>query len=271
MSLGLRWVTNACRYATAPWRVLPGVVIIGAQRGGTTSLHRYLVEHPDVHAAQRKELHYFDRHYGKSTFWYRGHFPTRRAVGPTGVTIDATPYMLFHPLAPQRVSARLPEGRFIAILRDPVERAHSQWAHNLQRGIGPDDFEQALSRELRHIDQLTEDLRSGRIRHSLEHQRYSFIRRGEYVDQLERWWGEVGRERVLVLASEDLFARPGEALAEVHAFVGLQPHTNAGGDSALHAASRSAMSVEIRDRLRAHFRPFNERLFQRLGRTLPWQ
>jgi hypothetical protein len=114
-------------------------------------------------------------------------------------------------------------------------------------------------------------LHSGRIGHSLEHQRYSFIRRGEYVDQLERWWAEVGRERVLVLASEDLFARPGEVLAEVHTFVGLQPHTRAGGDLALHAASRSAMSVETRDRLRAHFRPFNERLFQRLGRTLPWQ
>src|SRR3954454_13935294 len=113
MSLALRWVTNAGRYATAPWRVLPGVVIIGAQRGGTTSLHRYLVEHPDVHTAHHKELHYFDLHYGKSTFWYRAHFPTRRAVGPTGVSIDATPYMLFHPLASQRASAHLPEARFI--------------------------------------------------------------------------------------------------------------------------------------------------------------
>jgi hypothetical protein len=271
MALDLRWVANAGRYVTAPWRVLPGVVIIGAQRGGTTSLHRYLVEHPQVHGARRKEVHYFDRHYDKSEFWYRGHFPTRPAVGPAGVALDATPYLLFHPLAPQRVSELLPKARFIAILRDPVERAHSQWAYNLQRGIGPDDFEQALSRELRQIDQLTEGLRSGKVAHSLEHQRYSFVRRGEYVDQLERWWAEVGRERLLVLASEDLFARPGEVLADVHTFLGLQPHAPAGGYPALNPASRSTFSAETRERLRAHFRPFNERLFNQLGRTFPWQ
>src|SRR3954471_22217123 len=102
MPVDIRRVRNASRYATAPWRVLPTAVIIGTQRGGTTSLHRYLVGHPDIHGARRKEVHYFDRHYRKSSLWYRGQFPTRREVGPTGMTIDATPYLLFHPLAPRR-------------------------------------------------------------------------------------------------------------------------------------------------------------------------
>jgi hypothetical protein len=269
--LKLNRVANVARYATAPWRVLPSVVIIGAQRGGTTSLHSYLLEHPDVRGARRKEVHFFDRHYRKGLLWYRGQFPTRRTVGGDGVTLDATPYMLFHPLAAERASARLPDARFIAVLRDPVERAHSQWAHNLQHGIGPDVFEDALDLEALHVDRLTDDLRTGRLRQSLEHQRFSFVRRGEYINQLERWWTAVGRDRVLVVASEHLYGRPIEVMNEVYTFLGLPDHRRSDGYATLNSAGRSTMSPETRDRLRAHFQPFNERLFQQLGRTLPWQ
>jgi hypothetical protein len=271
MSLDIRRVSRVGDYVTAPWRVLPSALIIGAQRGGTTSLHNYLLDHPDVHGARRKEVHYFDRHHRKGQWWYRGQFPTRRVVGRSGMTIDATPYLLFHPLAARRAAAQLPQARFVAVLRDPVERAHSHWAHNLQRGIGPDSFEEALEREAGLVDVLTEQLRSGKIKDSREHQRYSFVRRGEYIDQLATWWSLVGRDRVLVLASEALYADPAEVLARTYSFLGLRPHAPESGYPLLHQADRPGMRDETRKALKAHFQPFNERLFRELGQTFPWQ
>src|SRR5581483_4847486 len=104
---------------------LPDFVILGTQRGGTTSLYRWLVSHPDVAPAMKKEVHYFDDHYHHGLRWYRAHFPVRRAGRITG---ESSPYMLFHPLAPERAAADLPDRtRFIVLLREPAESAISQY------------------------------------------------------------------------------------------------------------------------------------------------
>src|SRR2546421_10257710 len=63
------------RQLTSSLRLLPDFVIIGAQKGGTTSLYSYLIEHPNIIAARMKEVHFFDQHFHKGIDWYRGHFP----------------------------------------------------------------------------------------------------------------------------------------------------------------------------------------------------
>ena len=78
---------------------MPGIVIIGAQRSGTTSLHSWLCSHPDVAPFMVKEVHYFDGAYERGERWYRSRFP----IGPRSrIHVEASPYMLFHPLAPGR-------------------------------------------------------------------------------------------------------------------------------------------------------------------------
>ncbi len=71
----LRRIRADYRQLTAPLRGLPSALIIGAQKGGTTSLFNYLVQHPDVLAPLSKEVHYFDLHYARGINWYRGRFP----------------------------------------------------------------------------------------------------------------------------------------------------------------------------------------------------
>src|SRR5205085_1903313 len=63
------------RIATSPMRLMPDFIIIGVARGGTTSLYEYLIEHPNIVGASRKEVHFFDNHYRKGMSWYRGQFP----------------------------------------------------------------------------------------------------------------------------------------------------------------------------------------------------
>src|SRR5687768_13237463 len=109
----------AWRVETAHLRRLPDFLIIGAQRGGTTSLYRYLTEHPEIDPAVRKEIHFFSRHHEQGLDWYRAHFPRRDESSLVG---EASPNYLVHPDVPARVAAALPRVKLIALLRNPVDR-----------------------------------------------------------------------------------------------------------------------------------------------------
>jgi hypothetical protein len=89
-------------------RSLPQVVILGAQKSGTSSLHYYLVQHPGISAPLRKEVHYFDLNHARGEAWYRAHFGR---VGEPGLNLDSSPYYLFHPGVPARLHALLPDAR----------------------------------------------------------------------------------------------------------------------------------------------------------------
>ena len=255
-------VELAARYATAGQRPLPDFVIIGAQRSGTTSLYRWLTDRPDVGRAWRKEVHFFDNHYERGLRWYKAHFPLRRAGRITG---ESTPYLLLHPLAPDRAAKDLPDACFIALLRDPVERAISN--HWLRRRLGAardESLEQALDREAESLSDNTDKLVRGEV--SLDHMAYSYVARGEYAPQLRRWFDAAGRERVLVVESERL-ASDSRVAAGVLERLGLPDR-----DDPFPVTNQVVRGEEVSEatmtRLRAHFEPHNRELFELLGYEL---
>lgn len=106
-----RRVRFAARFATAGRRALPTFLVIGTQRGGTTSLFRYLAGRPQVVAPYRKEVEFFDRHFHRGPRWYRAHFPRlEQVLSQQACTFEATVNYLFDPAVPSRVSALLPDG-----------------------------------------------------------------------------------------------------------------------------------------------------------------
>src|SRR5437764_5111475 len=134
-------VEKLYRGITSSLRLLPDFLIIGTQRGGTTSLYHYLKTHPCVQLANTKDTHFFDKKFNKGLSWYRGHFPTRlgkyytqRVRQQPFVTGEASPSYLFHPHAPGRVAQLLPSARLIVLLRNPVDRAYSQYFHAVKLG-----------------------------------------------------------------------------------------------------------------------------------------
>jgi hypothetical protein len=134
------------------WRVLPNFLIIGAQKSGTTSLYKYVAQHPQVVPAYKKEIYFFNtpQRYGRGLPYYRAHFPTkwamRRPPQPR-LTGEASPEYLFHPLAAERVQAAVPHAKFLVLLRNPVLRAYSHYQHMVRSGQETRTFEQALARE----------------------------------------------------------------------------------------------------------------------------
>ncbi len=152
---------------TASSRILPGLLICGGQRCGTTSLYRALAQHPAImKPVFHKGVHYFDTNYERGISWYRGHFPTqaasRRIADHTGLApigFESSPYYLYHPLAAERFARDLPGVKVIVLVRDPVERAWSHHAHEMARGFEPiADFEEAVAAEEPRLEGVEERL-----------------------------------------------------------------------------------------------------------------
>ena len=253
LNLGLRRLT-------AGYRKWPDFIVIGAQRAGTTSLTMWLRTHPQVHATPIRELHYFDFEYAVGPRWYRSKFPIRHDGQLVG---ESTPYMLFHPLSPVRAVNDLPAStRFIVLLRDPVERAISQYWLNRKRLIETESFQIAIQLESERLAGQEELVLSGQ--RSDRHQNFSYATRGHYAEQLERWFGHAGRERVLVMQSEELFTS-GAAADSVLDWLGLDrfdrpfPRGN-------EAARREPADADVVAQLHRHFEPYNADLEDLLGR-----
>ena len=253
--------------ATSFARPLPDFLIVGAQKAGTTALYAYLRWHPRLTGPAWKEVGYFDRHYKRGVRWYRGHFPARsrgRLVG------EASPGYLFHPLAPQRVAETVPEAKLVALLRDPVDRALSHYHHEVALGREPLGFEDALAAEPERTRGQTERLLRDPDYWSPAWWDHTYLARGRYAEQLERWFAVFRREQLLVLATEELAADPGRAYRRVLEFLGAPRH-DLDSYPRVYAQEYAEMRPETRRRLGEYFAEPNERLYELLGRDFGWQ
>jgi hypothetical protein len=253
--------------ATARLRPLPDFLIVGAQKAGTTALYAYLRKHPAIAGPPWKEVSYFDRHYRRGPAWYRGNFPLRAGDRIVG---EASPSYLFHPLAPARVASLLPAVRLIALLRDPGDRAHSHYQHEVALGREPLAFEQALEREDERMAGELERMHEDPSYFSHAWWNHTYLARGSYAEQLERWLSHFERERLLVLASEELAARPAETYARVLGFLGAPPY-ELEAYPRVYDRDYPPMSLETEQKLAAYFAEPNRRLFELLGRNLDWR
>jgi hypothetical protein len=279
-------VITAGREALTGWhmlsasrRPLPEFLIVGAQRSGTTSLYRYLLEHPQVlPAIPGKGVHYFDVHHDRSLRWYRAHFPTqaarrrreREAGGPV-ITGEGSPYYLFHPHGPARAAAAVPDARIIAMLRDPVERAYSHYQQEYARGFeDAGTFERALELEPGRLAGERERMLADPGYSSRAMQHHAYVARGEYADQLAAWRERFPAERTLVISYERFFADPEAGYREVLRFLGLPEAASPPRFKAYNARPAGGMAEETRARLRAHFAEPNRRLEEYLGTEMGW-
>jgi len=253
--------------ATARLRPFPNFLIIGAQKAGTTALYAYLRRHEAITGPAWKEVSYFDRHYRRGSAWYRGNFPLRAGTRIVG---EASPSYLFHPAAPERAAALVPEVRLIVLVRDPVERALSHYHHEVALGRELLSFEEALACE--------DERMAGELERMLEDPSYfsrawwshTYLARGRYAEQLERWLVHFPREQLLVLSSEELAARPDEAYARVLAFLGAPPH-RLETYPRVYERNYPPMRSETQERLSRCFAEPNRRLYELVGRDLGWR
>jgi hypothetical protein len=180
--------------------VLPNLVVIGAMKCATTSLHYYLGLHPEISMAAEKELHFFvaERNWPKGRAWYERQFAGRAAVyGESSTTYARFPH---YSGVAERMHALLPEARLVYVVRDPVDRAVSHYVHEYAAGREDRPLAEALGAP------------NGN----------PYLDLSRYASQIEQYLPYYSRERILVLSAEDLGARRAETLRRVFAFLGVR-------------------------------------------------
>ena len=203
-----------------PAEPLVGFLIGGAQKAGTTALAQYLARHPRIRLPRGKEAHVFDASHAD---WSPAAVNARYApcfddTPRDALYGDATPFYLFHPTCVERIAAYNPAMRWIVLLRDPAERALSQYRMERARGRERLPLWLALLLEPLRIRGEREPLaRGSRLR------RYSYRARGDYAHQLDTLYTHFPREQVLLLRSDRLRAAPASGVAATCRFLGIEP------------------------------------------------
>jgi hypothetical protein len=271
-----RYEPNTFRALTRRLRLLPDFVIIGAQKAGTTSLYNYLIQHPCVARARRKEVNFFDVHFSKGVSWYRGFFPLapkryfeRYIRGREILTGEASTDYLFHPLAPRRMFEVIPKARLIVLLRNPVDRAYSHYFHEVAKGRENLPFDAAIDQEAERLRGEEQKIRTNPLYEGFRYRHYSYLARGIYIDQIKAVMDVFPAEQLLILKSEDFYAEPRQTFKQVLSFLRL-PVFELQEYRAHNARKYPEMPHETRKRLIDYFRPHNERLYAYLGVDFGW-
>ena len=273
----MRTIRLCFRMLTSPIRMKPNFLIIGAARCGTSALYDYLRQHPCVAPAFTKEIYFFDQHFRKGMFWYRGFFPTilekyyAKYIRKTDlITGEATPCYIFHPHVPKRVFKSNPKAKLIVLLRNPVDRAYSFYYHRIQFGLESLSFEDAIQKEEERLRGELEKMLKKDDYFSFNRQNYSYLSRGIYVDQLKNWMDLFPREQILILRSEDFFKDPSETFRQVTKFLNL-PDWEPKNYRKINSVPYPKMNATTRKYLNDYFRPHMQRLYDLLGMKLDWE
>ncbi|MDF2977927.1 MAG: putative sulfotransferase [Actinomycetospora sp.] len=205
---------------------LPDFLVIGAPKTGTSALHRALAGHPELFLPSVKEPKFFltdgpppstgggpgDVATWGEQVWRREDYEALFDPAPPGTLRgEGTVFYLYDRDAHRRIADLLPAVRLIAVLRDPVERAHSNWSHLREAGLEPEtDFLAACRAEA--------DRRGAGWAHF-----WHYVDQGRYGEQLDHLTGLVDRERILLLRYRDLRDDPVATADRVCGFLGVAP------------------------------------------------
>jgi len=187
-------------------------IIAGTQKGGTSALDKYLREHNQLCMALRKEVHFFDNDdyflYKPNYKKYHSYFKPNSEDKLVG---EATPIYMYWYDSPKRIWKYNPDMKIILILRNPIERAYSQWNMNRMKNKEPLPFWDAIKEE------------KDRKRKALpkQHRLYSYIDRGFYSEQIKRIWHFFPKSQILIIKNEELKNHPYETLNHIFDFLNV--------------------------------------------------
>ncbi len=244
----------------------PAFLIIGSTKSGTTGMYHTLCQHPNVFAALRKEIRYFGRP-DASLDWYLAHFP-RLPAKRGWVTGEATPNYYMHDVQ-QQVNRTLPGVKLICMLRNPADRAVSQYFHSLKLGsmrqplekfFDPDELAQLSKKSDAQLEEIAWACRSRNFKWN------NCLVAGLYHYYLRRWF-EVFGDQLLLVTMEDFRKNHNATVNRVLDFLELKRHglplTNQ--YSGNYRKSDPVVFEQVRQRLAEFYEPHNRRLADEFG------
>ena len=185
---------------------LPGLVLIGAPKAGTTSLAAWWDQQPQGFTVPGKEIDFFWANWERGLDWYRQQFA---GALPDQVTCDASPSYLYFDEALDRLRDTLPDARLAVVLRDPVSRTWSHWCYMVALGLEPRSFDTVLDQE--SADRSV----------TPPHFPMGYLDMSTYLPRLQAVTERFPREQLLVLLTDDLHRDPQGTFARLCAHGGI--------------------------------------------------
>jgi len=260
-------------YLSSPFRVLPECFVIGVVRSGTTSLYHYLGQHPCISSSAYDEIGYFDNNYHLGVNWYKSLFPTKftknKIIKKHGkfLTYDVTPFYIYNSLVARRILASFPRAKIISNLRNPIDRAYSNYILMYQDGDTTKTFEEMIQIAMDEIEKNKSKLNDEVYAADTFYQ--NILARGFYADQLKIWFEKFQKKQILIIPSEDLALKPDQVLTKVFEFLDL-PYFKIKDFTRQNRREYHPMKDETRKLLVEFYKPHNKKLFDMLGSKFDW-
>jgi hypothetical protein len=237
-------------------------------KGGTTSLYEYLIQNLQIIPSLQKEIDFFNYQFNLGLDWYNAHFFPVPSSGQF-LTGEASPTYLLDLKTAQRVFDHFPQVKLLIILRNPVDRAISQYYdHFYWLGREKRSLPEAIHSEIEVLNALDAPTKI-EIYSPFWKTQKGHLWRGLYVYFIEKWMQIFPREQFLILRSEDLYTHPQETMQQVFQFLEISPD-KLSNYQRYTAGSYSQVPQEIREQLSAFFKPHNQRLEAFLNRKFNW-
>ena len=260
-------------YLSSPFRVLPECFVIGVVRSGTTSLYHYLSQHPCIGSSAYDEIGYFDDNYHLGINWYKSLFPTKFArdkiIKKYGkfLTYDVTPFYIYKPIVAKRIFESFPKAKIISNLRNPVDRAYSNYILMLQNGGTTKTFEEMVQISMDKIDKNKSKLNDEAYLVNTFDE--NILARGFYADQLKIWFEKFQKKQLLIIPSEDLAQKTDEILSKVFEFLDL-PYFKIKDFTKHNKREYLPMKNETRKLLIEFYQPHNKKLYSLINQHFDW-
>ena len=258
---------------TGSIRVLPDFLVIGAKRCGTTSLFYHLPEHPCISKSPHDNMGFFNDNFHLGVNWYKSFFPTiftrNKIKSEFGnfLAFDVTTTYMEEESTANNVYQTKPNMKIIVILRNPVDRAYSQYHLNLREKAEKRSFEDAMEENMNELNKESYERYEIKPKFSVEENNY--LKKGLYAQQLRHWLKIFPRENILIISTEEFESNQQIIYNKIFEFLNISKF-EVKNTKKMQKGNYPPIKSETRNLLLDYFRPHNHELFELINMEFDW-
>jgi hypothetical protein len=254
-------------------RVIPDFLVIGAKRCGTTSLYQHLPEHPCISKSPYDNMGFFNDNFHLGVNWYKSFFPTtftrNKIKSKFGdfLAFDVTTKYMEEESTANNVYQTKPNMKIIIILRNPVDRAYSQYHLSVRQTAERRSFEDVVEENMNRLNKESHEHYEIKPRFSAKEDNY--LKKGLYALQLRYWLKIFPRENILIVSTEEFESNQQIIYNKIFEFLNISK-SEVKNTKKMEKGNYPPMKSETRNLLLEYFRPHNHELFELINMEFDW-
>jgi len=254
-------------------RVIPDFLVIGAKRCGTTSLYQHLPEHPCISKSPHDNMGFFNDNFHLGVNWYKSFFPTtftrKKIKSKFGnfLAFDVTTKYMEEESTANNVYQTKPNMKIIIILRNPVDRAYSQYHLSVRQTAERRSFEDVVEENMNRLNKESHEHYEIKPRFSAKEDNY--LKKGLYALQLRYWLKILPRENILIVSTEEFESNQQIIYNKIFEFLNISKF-EVKNTKKMQKGNYPPIKSETRNLLLDYFRPHNHELFELINMEFDW-